>query len=61
MLNVLKRFVIRKMFLIPMSIIVIIYVGLSFYVTVLSFQSIVNIHEETPADYNLEFEEVQFQ
>ena len=61
MLNLLKRFVIRKMFLIPMSIIVIIYVGLSFYVTVLSFQSIVNIHEETPADYNLEFEEVQFQ
>ena len=55
----LKLFL-KKRVLIPISIILVIYFGLSFYVTVLSFQSIINVHEENPADYKLQFEEVQF-
>tara|TARA_Y100001970_G_C14237945_1_gene863071 strand:- start:1737 stop:2645 length:909 start_codon:yes stop_codon:yes gene_type:complete len=55
------RLLLKKRILIPISVILVIYFGLSFYVTVLSFQSIVNVHEENPADYNLQFEEVKFQ
>ena len=55
------RLFLKKRVLIPISIILVIYFGLSFYVTILSFQSIVNVHEENPADYKLQFEEVQFQ
>ena len=61
MLSLLKRFIVRKIFLIPIGIVAIIYFGLSFYVTVLSFQSIINVHEENPADYKLQFEQVQFE
>ena len=54
------RLLLKKRILVPISVILVIYFGLSFYVTILSFQSIVNVHEENPAEYKLQFEEVQF-
>jgi pimeloyl-ACP methyl ester carboxylesterase len=53
--------ILQKRILIPLGIVLGIYFGLSIYVTMLSFQSIVNLHTETPSQYNLQFEKVEFQ
>ncbi|PZC40236.1 MAG: Pimeloyl-ACP methyl ester carboxylesterase [Chloroflexi bacterium] len=53
--------ILQKKILIPLGIILGIYFGLSIYVTMLSFQSISNVHEETPSQYSLQFEKVAFQ
>jgi len=58
--NILRK-ILQKRILIPSGIILGIYFGLSIYVTMLSFQSIVNVHTETPSQYNLQFEKVEFQ
>ena len=42
------------------TLVVVVYVGLSLYITSLAFQAKRNIPEETPSDYSLEFENVSF-
>ncbi|MBM31537.1 MAG: hypothetical protein CL764_01635 [Chloroflexi bacterium] len=42
------------------SLIIVIYIGLSLYITNLAFQVKINLPETNPEEYNIEFEEIEF-